>query len=236
MEGMVFDFQDKMVLSAEEVLPDVNYVFGETFYDAKELFRDAVQDLRFKEFANSTKAKFKAKKEVLVDAVSPLLAKVKLRGFSIENLMRPFTGSYTLHAMFGLGVISFFLSLTLLSVLMSSSKSIGMAIGCVEQACTVLFSIKTLLLLPFLQFLAVCAVTAAFTVPILQVLSTIPVTSESFTIAGIEVNGIAVVPSQFSPLGPFTSVAFRLVMDPGAHLRVVSLCGVVRNSAMVLCP
>jgi len=192
---------------AEDVLPDA------LVNSSKKMFSDVRNSSRkmLSDVANSSNpvlekltAEVKAKSAVLKNAVTSGFARVpsfmkkrfNATDFSLESIIRPLVGSYTMHALFSLGVFCSLLCYILLCLLVHSRKTIHLAIGCVEEACSVLFSIKTLLILPFLQLVAWCTITAIFSILILQVLSTIPVTADSITIAGIEVQGFA---RQFHP-------------------------------------
>jgi len=107
-----------------------------------------------------------------------------------ERCIFALVGNYTTHVFLALAICSACI-FALLCSLFHSKNSVHVAISCVEEACSVLFSLKTLLLLPLLQVGAWCAVTVAFILLTLQVLSTVPVVPSSVLLYGFEVRGFA---------------------------------------------
>jgi len=126
-----------------------------------------------------------------VEAASPFLLKVEnFRAFSIEGMFRPMFGGYTDYALFGIGLGCLLLAFSIGSILLYSRRSLRTAISCVETACEVLFDIKMLLVLPFFQFLAWFAVIVAFVLPVMQIISTVPVEPMMLTVSGTDIFGL----------------------------------------------
>jgi len=172
---------------AEGVMPDFRVVsdkIDEVYlnYDVGNTTRPIIESIQH-EIAGAN-ARF-------VEAASPLLSKVEnFRVFSIEGMFRPAFGGFTEYALFAVGLGCLLLALSIGSILLYSRKSLRTAIQCVEQACEVLFDIKMLLLIPFFQFVAWCALVVAFAFPMMQVISTVPVEPMMFSVSGIEIFGV----------------------------------------------
>jgi len=159
----------------------------------------------------------------LMDAAVPITGRLlSLRHFSVDGMFRPWLGDFTEYILFVMGILFSFLSFSIASMLLYSRKSFRTAISCIECACAVVFDVPLLIALPLLQVFAILGVAYTFMIPMMQVISAIPMRGTTMHIAGIDINGVTRSPDpSFSHLGHAVIWIFALIW---AYELVCGIC------------